>query len=158
MREESHQKRDEAASKTGTHVKRERLHRTTFVLAGCYNIGWGLYSSLDPQWLFRFADLPLLNHPTIFATLAMVIGVYGILYLEVARRPSYGFSIAAIGFLGKLLGPIGWAYLYFSGAWPIETILLILTNDLIWWIPFGIYLADAKGEYLRTFREEESGK
>jgi len=26
-----------------------------FLLAGLYNIGWGIFSALDPQWLFRFA-------------------------------------------------------------------------------------------------------
>jgi hypothetical protein len=42
---------------------------------------------LDPQWLFRFARMPLQNHPEIFACLGMAIGLYGILYLEVARHP-----------------------------------------------------------------------
>jgi hypothetical protein len=31
----------------------------------------------DPQWLFRVSELPRLNHPEIFACLAMVIGLYG---------------------------------------------------------------------------------
>jgi hypothetical protein len=36
-------------------IPRRRFHRAVFVLAGLYNIGWGLFSALDPQWLFRFA-------------------------------------------------------------------------------------------------------
>jgi len=71
-------------------VPRRRLHRAVFIAAGLYNIGWGIYSSLDPQWLFRFAGMPLLNHPQIFACLGMVIGLYGVLYLEVARLPERG--------------------------------------------------------------------
>ena len=38
-------------------------HRITFVLAGIYNMLWGLYAAYDPQWLFRFARLPEQNHP-----------------------------------------------------------------------------------------------
>jgi len=69
---------------------RRRFHRGVFALAGAYNLAWGVYAILDPQWLFRLAGLPLRNSPHIFAGLGMVIGLYGILYLEVARRPEQG--------------------------------------------------------------------
>ena len=98
---------------------------------------------MDPQWLFRYSGMPQLNHPAIFACLGMVVGVYGILYFEVARVPERGWPIAAVGLLGKILGPIGLAYLIWSGVWPPSTILLCLTNDLVWWIPFSLYLRDA---------------
>ncbi len=124
-------------------LPRRSLHRRVFVLAGVYNIAWGAYSALDPQWLFRVAGLPALNHPEIFACLAMVIGLYGLLYLEVARVPERGWLLAAVGLTGKVLGPIGLAVLIATGTWPWETIILCLTNDFIWWIPFGLYLRDA---------------
>src|SRR4051812_47509653 len=88
-------------------LPRRRLHRGVFAVAGCYNIGWGLYAAFDPQWLFRFAGMPLANHPQIFACLGMVVGLYGILYLEVARAPERGWLLAAVGLIGKVLGPIG---------------------------------------------------
>ena len=62
-------------------------HRVTFAAAGVYNIVWGLYAVADPQWLFRLAGMPPSNTPQIFACLGMVLGLYGLLYLEVARRP-----------------------------------------------------------------------
>ena len=124
-------------------IARRTFHRATFVLAGVYNLAWGIYAAIDPQWLFRFAGLPELNHPQIFACLGMVVGVYGILYLEVARVPERGWLIAAVGLLGKVLGPIGLAHLIWTGAWPIATIVLCVTNDFIWWLPFGLYLVDA---------------
>ena len=68
-------------------MKRRKFHRAVFALAGAYNLAWGTYSALDPQWLFRFAGMPPANHPQVFACLGMVIGLYGVLYLEVARRP-----------------------------------------------------------------------
>ena len=80
-----------------------------FVAAGLYNIAWGLYSALDPQWLFRFAEMPPGNYPQIFACLGMVVGLYGVLYLEVARVPERGALIAAVGLTGKTLGPLGLA-------------------------------------------------
>lgn len=124
-------------------IPRRRWHRIAFCAAGVYNILWGLYAAVDPQWLFRFAGLPLQNHPQIFACLGMVVGLYGLIYLEVARVPERGWLLAAVGLLGKVLGPIGLAGLILTGQWPFATIVLCLTNDLIWWIPFGLYLMDA---------------
>lgn len=133
-------------------IQRRRFHRVTFIAAGCYNILWGLFAAIDTQWLFRFARMEPMVHPQILVTLGMVVGVYGLLYLEVARRPEEGFPIAAVGLLGKILGPLGWLWLWSSGAWPMATIVLILTNDIIWWIPFGLYLRDSRIHYLATFR------
>ncbi len=130
-------------------IARRKLHRTTFLAAGIYNIGWGLFSVVHPQWLFRFAAMPLLNYPQIFACLGMVVGLYGILYLEVARVPEKGWLLAAVGLLGKVLGPIGLVGLLWSGAWPLKTAVLCLTNDLIWWVPFALYLYDAWPFYSR---------
>jgi hypothetical protein len=119
------------------------MHRVTFVAAGVYNITWGLYAVLDPQWFFRLSGLPLSNSPQIFACLGMVLGLYGVLYLEVARRPEHGWLIAAVGMTGKVLGPLGLAWLIGTGVWPARTVLLIVTNDLIWWLPFALYLRAA---------------
>ena len=73
----------------------------------------------------------------------MVVGLYGIIYFEIARLPERGWLLAAVGLLGKILGPIGLAMLIWKGTWPKSTIFLCATNDLIWWIPFAIYLYDA---------------
>jgi hypothetical protein len=123
-----------------------------FCAAGLYNLAWGAYSALDPQWLFRFAGMPLSNTPEIFACLGMVVGLYGVLYLEVARVPERGWLLAAVGLAGKLLGPIGLAALLYSGRWPASTVVLCLTNDLVWWLPFALYLRDAWPAWRREFR------
>jgi hypothetical protein len=124
-------------------MTRRHFHRVVFLAAGLYNVAWGLFTVIDPQWLFRFARMPLQNYPQIFACLGMVVGLYGILYLEVARVPERGWLIAAVGLAGKILGPIGLGRLIWSDAWPARTAILCLTNDLIWWIPFALFLYDA---------------
>ena len=136
-------------------IARRKFHRVVFGIAGIYNIAWGLYAVWDPQWLFRFAGLPPLNQPQIFACLGMVVGLYGIIYLEVARVPERGWLLAAVGLMGKVLGPIGLAGLIWSGAWPRSTIVLCLTNDLIWWLPFSLYLYDAWPPFIADLRRPE---
>ncbi|MFE7774471.1 hypothetical protein ACFU5O_11295 [Streptomyces sp. NPDC057445] len=123
-------------------IPRQRLHRGVFLTAGVYNIVWGCYAGLDPQWLFRFAEMPPQNHPQIFMTLGMVLGLYGVLYLDVALRPGEGFLIAAVGLAGKVLGPLGWLWLALTHQWPLASGIILVTNDLIWWIPFTLYLRD----------------
>jgi hypothetical protein len=142
----------------GTRMPRRRFHLIVFLIAGFYNIGWGLFSAAQPQWLFRFAHMAPINYPQIFACLGMVVGVYGILYWEVARRPEHGWLIAAVGMLGKVLGPLGLAQLIFTHQWPLATIALCVTNDFLWWIPFGLYLYDAWPWFRATLLKMGAGR
>ena len=132
-------------------IRRQTWHRAAFVAAGIYNLARGAWSALDRQWFFRLTGLAPLNHPEIFDCLAMVVGLYGLGYLEVARRPDRGWALAMVGFAGKILGPIGMAVLIVEGRWPISAALMCLTNDLIWLIPFGLYLYDAWPAYRATW-------
>jgi hypothetical protein len=127
-----------------TPIPHRRRHRVLFAAAGIYNIVWGLLTVAFPQWLFDVAGMAPANHPQAFATLAMVIGLYGVLYLSVAAYPEHGWLVAAVGLTGKVLGPIGLAYLLVTRTWPPATIVICLTNDLVWWIPFVGYLRDAR--------------
>lgn len=135
-------------------LPRRRIYRVVFALAGFYNVGWGIYAAVDPQWLFRVAGMEPMRHPAIFATLGLVVGLYGVLYFEVARDPERGWLIAAVGLAGKVLGPIGFTALVVTGEWPLSASILILTNDLVWWVPFGLYLYDA----WPAFRYDLTGK
>jgi len=73
----------------------------------------------------------------------MVIGLYGVIYLEVARSAGRGWLAAAIGLAGKILGPLGLLWLIYREAWPIATAVICFTNDVIWWTPFALRLYDA---------------
>lgn len=124
-------------------MKRKNIHRITFILAGIYNICWGLWVSVDPNWLFRFAQMELPNYPEIFVCVGMVVGLYGVVYLEIARKPERGFILALVGFVGKILGPIGIFYYIYLGKWTFAALIMSLTNDFIWLLPFAVYLFDA---------------
>ena len=129
---------------TRTKIPRRRRHRLVFTAAGIYNVAWGSFTVAKPQWLFQLAGMPRANHPEGFAALGMVIGLYGILYLAVAAYPEHGWLCVAVGMTGKLLGPIGLAVLLIRGTWPMSTIVICLTNDIVWWLPFARYLTDAR--------------
>lgn len=133
-------------------MRRRRQHRAVFATAGIYNLAWGAWVALDPVSLYRATGVPVPDHPEIASALGMVIGLYGILYLQVARRPEHGWLIAAVGFLGKIAGPAAFAWHVAAGSWPPDGLTVIVLNDLIWWLPFAAYLYDAWPDFLPTQR------
>jgi len=116
-----------------------RLFRIVFALAGCYNLAFGIWVGFWPLQFFQLFDLAMPRYPEIWACLGMVVGVYGLLYWHVAWKPETGRAIIAIGLLGKLLGPIGMA-LSISDTWPRRLAMLNVYNDLLWWLPFALFL------------------
>jgi len=137
-------------------MKRRKFHQIIFILAGIYNICWGLFTALYPEWLFEFAGMTPQNYPEIYACVGMVVGLYGLVYFEIARRPERGFPFAAIGLIGKILGPIGLLMLVARGKWAPAALVLNVTNDLIWLVPFAIYLLDSWGYYKKDIFAAES--
>lgn len=114
------------------------------ILAGLYNLTWGLLVVVFPQQtLSRIGIETPYAFPQIWQCLGMVIGVYGIGYLIAARAPFQHWAIIMVGLLGKVFGPIGFLNGLLSGALPASMGWMILTNDLIWWIPFAIILWSA---------------
>jgi hypothetical protein len=124
-------------------IQRRAWHRGIFVAAGAYNVAWGLLCAVYPAWMFRITGAQAQDRGEVVAALGLVIGLYGVLYWEVARVPERGWLIAAVGLAGKVLGPLGLAWLVVSGAWPVQAFWICLTNDFIWWAPFALYLRDA---------------
>ena len=116
-----------------------RLFRIAFIAAGCYNLAFGLWAGFWPHAFFDWFTIAPPRYPGIWSCLGMVVGVYGLLYLHAAWRLDTAWPIIAVGLLGKILGPIGMA-ISFSDEWPRRLGMLCIYNDLIWWLPFGLFL------------------
>ena len=83
-----------------------------------------------------------LNHNTIWQGMGMVIGVYGLGYWWASYDPIRHWPIVAVGFLGKIFGPAGFVMNYYLGKVSGEFGYTLITNDLIWWIPFFLILKE----------------
>ena len=115
--------------------------RVALLLAGAYNIAWGAAAVLFPLQMLALLGLnPLPNYPQFWQCIGMIVGVYGIGYLIAAREPFRHWPIILVGLLGKGLGPIGFGVSFVSGQLPLSMAWTIVTNDLIWWVPFGMIL------------------
>lgn len=120
-----------------------RFARNWLIGAGIYNLIWGAVVIVAPNLFFRLADMPPMRYPEIWQCVGMIVGVYGVGYLIAATDPRMHWPIVLVGLLGKIFGPIGFAYAVYRGVFPPEFAWTILTNDLVWWVPFGLILWDA---------------
>lgn len=114
--------------------------KLTLKLAAIYNILWGTWVVLFPNHFFDLVGMERLNLPMIWQGLGMVVGVYGLAYWWASYNPLKHWPVVAVGFLGKVFGPIGFLGNYLEGKVPFNFFYTNIFNDIIWWIPFGFIL------------------
>ncbi len=124
-------------------VDRPFWARLTLYLAAAYNLAWGAFVIAAPHTLFEWAGMEPPRYPQIWQCVGMIVGVYGVGYWIAASNPFRHWPIVLVGFLGKILGPIGFIQAAATGALPWKWGATILTNDLIWWLPFAAILYHA---------------
>ena len=73
----------------------------------------------------------------------MFILVYAPACWWAGRRPARHRHLVVIGLLGKLFGPIGYGRSIASDDLPAAFGWTIITNDLIWWPAFALFLREA---------------
>jgi hypothetical protein len=150
-------------------------HWARYVLyaAAAYNLVWGAIVIFAPLVHFRWAGMAEPRYPQIWQCVGMIVGVYGVGYWLAARDPFRHWPIVLVGLLGKILGPIGFLNAALTGALPWKWGATIITNDLIWWVPFvsilyltfrentnssrGTQSLDFKGA-LRSFRSQRNAR
>lgn len=121
-------------------------------LAAFYNLVWGVVVVAAPGWTFGVLGVDLSSMDgdavalllPIWQCVGMIVGVYGVGYAAAAFAPLRHWPIVLVGLLGKLFGPIGFVDAVFvREIFPLSFGWTIVTNDLIWWVPFGLILWSA---------------
>ena len=146
--------RAEAAWDARTYVQLERLERDLpagdararlrryrgwLVAAALYNACWGSAVALGAG-------------SVAWKAIGMLVLAYAPGYWWAARDPERRAHFVAVGLLGKLLGPLGFAWAAATGRLPAWFVLVILTNDVLWWPAFAGFLraaAEAHGGWRR---------
>ncbi len=117
--------------------------RNVLLAAGIYNVLWGAFAVLFPSAIFTWLNMPQPNYPQFWQCIGMIVGVYGLGYAIAAFDPARHWPIVLVGFLGKVLGPLGMVQALWTGELPWGFALNCVTNDLIWWVPFFLILKHA---------------
>ncbi len=113
-------------------------------LAGIYNVLWGAWAVLLPNTFWDWLGMERPNYIFLWQCIGMIVGVYGLGYWVAAKDVARHWPIILVGFLGKIFGPIGFIDAHFiRDLVPLKFGVTLLTNDLIWWIPFALMLRHA---------------
>jgi len=118
--------------------------------AALYNVAWGAWAVLWPQAFWSLVGMQPPNYPFLWQCIGMIVGVYGVGYWIAGGNAARHWPIVLVGLLGKVFGPIGFVWAcWVERQVPPHFGLTILTNDLVWWVPFAMilryaYLADAR--------------
>jgi small multidrug resistance pump len=131
-----------------------------FYAAAAYNLAWGGLCAVAPATIVR----PLgVGHDDLVAwqVVGMLVLVYAPAYCWVARRPSRHPHLVAVALLGKALGLIGFVWATATGTLPLAFGLTIATNDVVWLVPFFLYLRAAvrlRGGFRGSSRVHEAAR
>ena len=113
------------------------------MVAGAYNGRWGAFVVIFPLTPFHWAGMEPPRYTEIWQCVGMIVGVYGVGYAIAAFDPFRHWPIVLVGLLGKVLGPIGMIDAVWNGTLPANAAWVCVTNDVIWWLPFGLILWQA---------------
>lgn len=120
--------------------------------AALYNVLWGAWVVLSPEMAFRLAGIAVPNYIELWQCIGMMTAVYGIAYSIAAGNPLMHWPVVLAGLAGKVLGPIGFVDGALAGRLPWIAGVTILTNDVVWWIPFSLILYKVYQEKLAKDR------
>ena len=132
-------------------------YRPWFYAAALYNLVWGAVTILFPFLFFDLIGMERPLYPALWQVVGMFVLVYAPAYWWAARNPYRHRHLILIGLLGKVLGPIGFVWTLGSRELPLAFGWTNLTNDLIWWPAFALFLHDAArccGGWLALLRGE----
>ena len=112
--------------------------------AAIYNLCWGVFVVVWPRLPFEWAGMEVPNYLSLWQCIGMIVGVYGVGYAIAASHPARHWPLVLVGLLGKVLGPMGFLWAAVQGELPWRAGCMILANDIVWWLPFGLILWHAR--------------
>ena len=106
--------------------------------AAGYNVAFGVFAGLFPGAYFRWVGMSAPAYPSLWQCIGMIVACYGVGYAFAALDPLRLWPIVFVGLLGKIFGPVGFLFALARGEVPLSFGWILLSNDLIWWIPFAL--------------------
>lgn len=122
-----------------------RRYRPWLLAAATYNLAWGALNVLAPGAIFTALGIPPPTYMPLWQVVGMFVLLYGLAYWWAARDPLRHRHLVAIGLLGKVGGPLGFAWSLATGGLPLSFGVVVLLNDVVWWPALGGCVWQAAG-------------
>jgi hypothetical protein len=129
-------------------MKHPRWMTYVLLAAAAYNALWGLWVGLFPAMSFTLLGMEVPPYLPIWQSVGLMVGCYAIGYFIAAFNPYLYWPLVLVGFIGKVLGPLGMVYAVATNQLPLAFAWNNLTNDVVWWIPFFLILRGAYMHHL----------
>lgn len=126
--------------------------RAVLWAAALYDLLWGAWVVLHPEGPFRLVGMAPPAHLDMWQQFGLAVGIGGVGYAIASTNPIRHWPIVLIGFIGKVLGPFGFWHAAQEGHLPWGLAWMVVVNDLLWWIPFGLILKAAYEKHLGDLR------
>lgn len=125
------------------------------IAAGIYNIVWGAIALVRPNYFLEQLHMHFAHDVWISKAIGVMEIIFGLGYVIASRKPFKHWLIIFTGFTVKLIVSVGYLYYMYGGVIPEHLYALVLANDMIWLLPFGIILYQTFEHYQST-RELEA--
>lgn len=125
------------------------------IAAGFYNIVWGSIAFVRPDYFLEKLHMHFANDHWISKAIGLLEIIFGIAYIIASRKPFKHWLIIFIGFVVKLVVSVGYLYYMYAELIPRQLIAMVLANDMVWLLPFGLILYQTFEHYQST-RELEA--
>ncbi len=114
--------------------------RGLLLLAGAYNVGWGIFIYAFPESFYAWITQSAQAAPWYITWLGAGVLAFALGYLLAASYPTKLWWIVALGFFSKLFGAVGFYFVVMQQNITKKYIFHLLMNDLVWLIPLGLIL------------------
>ncbi len=123
--------------------------------AGLYNIVWGSIAFLYPNYFLEQLHMHFAHDFWISKAIGLLEIIFGVAYVIASRKPFKHWLIIFIGFMVKFTVSAGYVYYMYAELMPQHLINMVLANDMVWLLPFGLILYQTFEHYQST-RELEA--
>lgn len=114
--------------------------RGLLLIAGAYNVGWGVFIYAFPDSFYQWITQTEQASPWLITWQGFGVLAFGLAYLLAAVYPTRLWWVIGLGVLSKFFGAIGFYFVVMQQTITKKYIFHLLMNDLVWLIPLGIIL------------------
>jgi peroxiredoxin len=125
------------------------------ILAGVYNIVWGLIAILLPNYFFQQVHISIAYPVLIARSIGVLAILFGIAYLIASQKPFKHWLIVFMGFNIKLIASATFLYYWDLGLIPSQMFMMVLASHMVWLLPFFLILQN-NFEHYQSTRELEA--
>lgn len=122
--------------------RRARNYRLFFALAATASFGFAIWALLFPATILDLFQVGRPGIATPLRVLGVVDGALALGFAYSALRLQRAHPFIAIGLAVKVFVPMAWIIAVAAGQLTGRTLTLVIFDDVVWWIPFALFLLE----------------